>query len=295
MKKKPLNAFGDWFYYSFSERKATFLICAIILVLSLFPFAYDHFIRPKPKLVVREQLINQLEHSNTNKLSPKIHYRSKAKKHINQATWSDLVVKGIQHKTASSFINYRKALNGFKSTEQIEKTYGLTQEEFTILQHHFILPAKPRVKEKNNLITHPVTDFAEVEQITIVNINEADSSEFMKLPGIGPYYTAKILRFRNALGGFYSIEQLRQVKGLPDTILIKMLPFIMCAGGIKQINVNKAELHELARNPYISWKQARLIIAYRTQHGIYEYPNQVKKAALFSQEQMDNIERYLSF
>jgi len=119
--------------------------------------------------------------------------------------------------------------------------------------------------------------------------------DFVTLPGIGPYYTSKILRFRRALGGFYAIEQLGEIYGLPDSVITAIQPLLICEGDLKPIHINEVDADMLDNNPYISRKQAKLIIAYRTQHGKYEYINQIKIAGMLSQKEIEKIEPYISF
>ena len=52
-----------------------------------------------------------------------------------------------------------------------------------------------------------------------MKINAADTTGFKSLKGIGSYYSSKIVKYRKALGGFTSVEQLKEVYGiLPEVI-----------------------------------------------------------------------------
>jgi len=295
MHKKPFKAFGDWFYYTLSERKAAFYLCGIIIILSLFPFAYDHFIRPKARLVVQEQLINQLEKAESSTRYTSEPSARQKRKNINDATWKDMINIGIQKKLANSIINYRNALKGFSSSDQIEKVYGISKQDIALLKKEFILPSKRLDQETESKPLPSAKAKYETIEPSIVNINLADSMDFVTLPGIGPYYTSKILRFRRALGGFYAIEQLGEIYGLPDSVITAIQPLLICEGDLKPIHINEVDADMLDNNPYISRKQAKLIIAYRTQHGKYKYINQIKIAGMLSQKEIEKIEPYISF
>lgn len=49
-----------------------------------------------------------------------------------------------------------------------------------------------------------------------ININTADISELDKLPGIGPAKAADIIAYRESKGGFQTIEEVKNVKGIGD-------------------------------------------------------------------------------
>ena len=43
---------------------------------------------------------------------------------------------------------------------------------------------------------------------TVVELNSADSTTLRRVPGIGPVFASRIVRFRSLLGGFYTVSQL---------------------------------------------------------------------------------------
>ena len=60
----------------------------------------------------------------------------------------------------------------------------------------------------------------------MVNINTADTSAFIALPGIGNKLALRIVNFRDKLGGFYSIDQIGETYGLPDSVFRKIKPIL---------------------------------------------------------------------
>lgn len=49
-----------------------------------------------------------------------------------------------------------------------------------------------------------------------ININTADATELDKLPNIGPARATDIIAYREENGGFQSIEELKNIKGIGD-------------------------------------------------------------------------------
>jgi len=59
-----------------------------------------------------------------------------------------------------------------------------------------------------------------------VNINSAVQSELESLPGIGPAYARRIIKYRETHGSFKSIEELKKIKGIAQKRLDKLKPFV---------------------------------------------------------------------
>lgn len=58
-----------------------------------------------------------------------------------------------------------------------------------------------------------------------VSINSASASELEALPGVGPVIARRIVEYRTANGGFKSVDDLEQVKGIGPKTLAKMRPY----------------------------------------------------------------------
>jgi competence protein ComEA len=128
-----------------------------------------------------------------------------------------------------------------------------------------------------------------------VDINTADTTEFIKLPGIGNKLSNRIITFRDKLGGFYSIDQVGETFGLPDSTFQKIRPSLTLINKeLKQVNINTATLDELKIHPYIRYQLANAIIQYRTQHGNFSSVNDLNKVMLFNEELYNKVSPYLT-
>ena len=101
----------------------------------------------------------------------------------------------------------------------------------------------------------------------IIEINSADTATLKKLRGIGKILSTRIVKYRNRLGGFYSINQLKEVYGLrPKTFKI-IQPFLHCdTSMITKININKVSFKQLLRHPYLNYQQVKSIFRYKDKH-----------------------------
>ena len=107
----------------------------------------------------------------------------------------------------------------------------------------------------------------ENEIVQSVFVNTADTSQWMSLPGIGPVLSRRIVRFRDMLGGFYTVDQVADTYGLPVETFESIRGHLRMRSVPKALNLITATEAQLAAHPYISLKQARVMINYFNQHG----------------------------
>ena len=126
-----------------------------------------------------------------------------------------------------------------------------------------------------------------------LDLNAVDSTELVKLPGIGSATAYKIIRYREQLGGYTDIGQLSEIEGLPDSLMKWFI--ITDTIPIRQIPVNTATLSELRRHPYMDFYQARAIVEYRRERGMIKGPEQLSFMEEFTVQDLKRLEPYLDF
>lgn len=127
-----------------------------------------------------------------------------------------------------------------------------------------------------------------------LDINQADSSVWCLLPGIGMRLASRIIHFREKLGGFYEVEQLRETFGLPDSTFENIRPFLhIQTADLQKIDLNSAVQESLQAHPYIRWRLAREIIQYREQHGRFKTVGELQQLAQMNPEKFKKLEPYL--
>ena len=62
--------------------------------------------------------------------------------------------------------------------------------------------------------------------VEIININTAGKQDLLKLPKVGPVTTERIIRFRDDIGSFTTLEDLLKVKGIGPKTLENLRPLI---------------------------------------------------------------------
>lgn len=126
-----------------------------------------------------------------------------------------------------------------------------------------------------------------------LDLNASDSAELVKLPGIGPVFARKIVRYRTQLGGFSDLSQLMEIEGLPDSLMKWFI--ITDTVPIRRILVNTSTLAELRRHPYIDFYQARAIVEYRQERGKIKGPEQLSFMEEFTDQDLVRLKPYLDF
>lgn len=128
---------------------------------------------------------------------------------------------------------------------------------------------------------------------TQVDINKADTTELMRIPGIGTYRANKIVEYRRKLGGFKNAEQVMEACELPDAMLqwVKVSPDVPT----RKLNVNKLSLQRLMNHPYISFYQARAIVEYRKVYGNIKGLDDLRGLEGFTPQKIEKLQPYLEF
>lgn len=129
-----------------------------------------------------------------------------------------------------------------------------------------------------------------------IALENADSAVLEKMPGIGPVLSARIIKYRDKLGGFYEVDQLREVYGLSDSVFGKIAPLLrLNSNNIKKIAINSASEEELRKHPYLQWKLAKQLIKFREAHGSFEEVKDLEEIWGLDRDKLKKLIPYLVF
>ncbi|HHW80774.1 MAG TPA: helix-hairpin-helix domain-containing protein [Bacteroidales bacterium] len=132
-----------------------------------------------------------------------------------------------------------------------------------------------------------------------ISLNETDTTEWKKVPGIGSSFSRRIVKYRSLLGGYVSINQLKEVYGVTDELFDAIAPFIhedgSDIGDFAKININQLEFKEILAHPYINYEQTKAIVNLRRRIGAITSTNQLAMLDEFTSEDIERITPYLEF
>lgn len=178
----------------------------------------------------------------------------------NTVSAARLIQLGLNKKTANTMVHYREMGGRFKTPTDIFKIYGMdtlwaqqAQPYIVLLNTVLLQPAK-----------HTFTRQPEAKQALHIELNSADSISLIKLPGIGPAYAHRILKYRSLLGGFTTSNQLLEVYGFRLEKFEPLRQFVYVnAAAVKKINLNTDDFKTVNRHPYISYELTKQIFDWK--------------------------------
>lgn len=129
-----------------------------------------------------------------------------------------------------------------------------------------------------------------------LDINSCDSARLESLPGIGPVLSARIIKYRNLLGGFASVDQLKEVYGLPEETFNKISARLYADTlMIRKVRINRAGYGELARFPYLDRNEIAAIMKYRALMGPVKSMSDLVVNKIIDPAKVWKIKPYIDF
>ena len=182
---------------------------------------------------------------------------------------------GFSPKQAAAIVNYRARGAVFRQPDDFKKAFVVTPERFEQL--------KPYIQIAEIFKTPPKTDSVYFPKRTaiMVELNTADTSELMKIRGVGAYTAMQIVKYREQLGGFATIGQLREIRYMTAERFEQIAPQVTIDTTLLTlIDLQTADRELLAKHPYIGAYAARGIVHFRSMQGACDIDALVKNNIL---------------
>ncbi|MEN7546475.1 helix-hairpin-helix domain-containing protein [Rapidithrix thailandica] len=286
-------------YFAFSQKEINgfLVLMGLMLMLLVGPLILKYTVKTETSISSRDQ---RLLDSMSAKLNAS--FLSKSSLHTSKDTlfyfdpntldkqgWLNL---GVPEFLADRIKKYCSKGGQFRQQGDLAKIYGFPEPLFLKLKPYIKLPKsaqKKLMKEKLMYASHK-------KKRSTFDINTADTLQLKKIRGIGTKLSARIVKFRDKLGGFHNLEQLKEVYGLPPETCEELLKYARLESKtLTQIAINTADLNTLKAHPYINYKLAKVIVNYRQQHGPYHSLEDLQKIELFSEQDAQKLQAYLQF
>ena len=235
----------------------------------------------------------------------------------NTADSTTLLRLGLAPRQVRAIYRYRARLGRYHTLEDFQNVPGLTVEQWERLKDYvriapefrYVEPSKykpsqtsadgsaQKEEQKEQRTTAIVSrdSFPRQEKLKVgqtIDINTADTAQLKMIPGIASKRAAKIVAYRNKLGGFVSAEQAMEAVEMPDSVLKYMT---LSSLPVQKINVNKLSVQRLMNHPYLNFYQAKAINEYRRNHGELHSIEELSRLESFKPTDIDRLRPYVEF
>ena len=281
------NSIKEWISFSKKERSGIIALVVIMTIFLLLPSIFEPKLPPifvdtvyKLNSINNEPLkpnpASVIVDSEIITIKPSLFYFDP--NIISEKGWVQL---GLNQKIIRTILNYRNKGGQFRVATDLKKIWGLLPEDAERLIP-FVQIKQFESKIKN-------VEYKTVQPKKILDINEASITDWESLPGIGPVLANRIIRYREKLGGFSSVEQIKKTYGITDSVFQLILPGLSIKELIKEslnkpiqkaelnlADINKADEATLLKAG-IPESISKAIVLYRKQYGKYQQMSDLKK------------------
>jgi len=292
----------DFFFLSHSQVNG-FVVLVPLLVLILFSApVWQWFVSLRPTDFSKDQakldsLITLWEELPSEKVDGRekleVVKRKLTRFDPNKASIDELVLIGFSPSLSRRIVNYREKGGRFRTKSDLLKIYGMDSTFYQQLVAFINIPAEKKESRKFDFPTKsPIPTKASLS----FDLNRADTTQLKKVYGIGEKLSLRIIKYRDALGGFIRMDQVVEVYGLDSAVVHQLVKASFVDTGFqpRKLNINRAEEHVLAAHPYLRKANARSIVAYRFQHGEFKTLHDLAKIHTLDSKTIEKIAPYLT-
>ena len=214
----------------------------------------------------------------------------------NTADSTQLLELGLQPWQVRNIYKYRAKGGVYRTPDDFGRLYGLTVKQFRELRPYIHIseeyqPASTLLPERQvrDTLKYPV----KMAEGMVLSLNDADTTALRRVPGIGSALAQRIVRYREQLGGYYSVSQLLEIDNFPQS----SLPFFsLGTPSLRRINLNRSSVAKLKAHPYISFIQARAIRDYINQKGApLDSLGELSLSREFTPDQIARLRPYVEY
>ena len=313
----------DFFYFNKGEKRAIVILSLMIALMQVALWTTDYWLPLLPDKLTDTAAHQEALKRYQDSLPPKKDYVRSAGRIAklsvfdpNTADSAKLVSLGLRPYVAKNILKYRRKGGSFRKAEDFSRIYGIEPSQYARLKPYIRIdsvsrpvkgsrvtlpldvpndPVQPGLTEKT-VSPLPVLPSERPTGVLTMDINRVDTTVLQQLKGVGAVTARRIMEYRNSLGGFHSVSQLQEIKGLyPETLSRLQSLLKIDTTQISKINANKASLEKLKAHPYLTFYQAKVIVELRKARSGIKGIHELSAFKEFSRGDIDRLKWYLSF
>jgi len=205
---------------------------------------------------------------------------------------------GMSVQEIDRLLAFRKENKYVNSANEFQTVTNVSDSLLNAISPYFKFPdwVTNKKEYKENKKYH-YEAFAKKEKTIIIDINQASQEDLIKIYGIGEAISLRILKFKESLGGFVSMEQMNDVWGLSPEVIENLNSHFKISGipNLKKIDINNASIKELSDFPYFKFPISKNIVTYRSMNGDFKNIEDLTKIKGLSIDKAKIIALYLDF
>ncbi len=280
----------SYFQYSKSQRSGIFLLVLLCVICQfaffyLEPSSYKEKDSEKQKWISLQTTVDSLKVEKQNYI-PKVYPFNP--NFITDYKGSKL---GMSFAEIDRLLNFRKTNQYVNSASEFQKVTQVSDSLLNAISPYFKFPEWVNDRKSNNF--KPFVK--KTEKIVMLDINQATKEDLIKIFGIGPALSDRILKQKEILGGFVSMKQMGDIWGLSPEVIFSLNEHFKVATlpKIKKIDINNSSIKELMLFPYFKYTLAKAIVTYRSMNGNFKNSEDLTKINGFPIEKLEIISLYL--
>ncbi|RXR33110.1 helix-hairpin-helix domain-containing protein [Flavobacterium piscinae] len=203
---------------------------------------------------------------------------------------------GMSVKELEKLFAFRKQNKYVNSAEEFQTVTGVSDSLLNAISPYFKFPDWVN-QPKKQYASYSNNKFENKKTIVKIDINQATQEDLIKVYGIGPALSERILKNKESLGGFFSMEQLQFIWGLSPEVIENLNKHfeVTTEPKINKVDINNASVKELAKFPYFNYSIAKEIVTHRSMNGEIKNIEDLTKIKGLTSEKIKIIVLYLEF
>lgn len=317
---------GNWrdlFYFNRRERNGIFVLSTLIVLLLTFQYMMPYVVEENLAVADTSHLDayllqlqkDSMQYNKSKKRYSVVTYKNKEPEveesieqkveaielhsfNPNLSKLKDWQQFGLSVKQSESIVKYVDKGGRFKVKEDVLKMYVIDEVLYAKMESYLLLTDSSKsdykVKKLKRSSSSDTLYKVKVDSNILIELNLADTTELKKLRGIGSYYAKKIIKYRDQLGGFNSVNQLFEIERMrEETVLSIKSKLTVDTSLIHKIHINTDMAPQMVKHPYITWNMAINIQDFRDFHKKYKSTHDLVKNGLLNEELYSKLVPYL--
>lgn len=205
-----------------------------------------------------------------------------------------LLTFGLSEKQVANILNYRAKSGGFADEAQFRRLYCMNDELFAEIRPYLVFSEKPQKADLHQSTPERPNPYTPLPPV-VLDLNLSDTLDLQQIKGIGPARAGRIYRYGKKLGGYVSVEQLREVWGMDEELFNAIRShFIVRNPKIRKVNINSDDVKYLAAHPYIDFALAKAIIRFRKQYNRdFQSPEELRAIHILGDKEYERLLPYI--